>query len=219
MKTTATNTRAAEIVDFWLADAADSPEAAFDRVDLWYRSGPEFDQEIESKFGADLRAACAGELDDWAADPMGALALVILLDQFTRNTYRNTPDAYCGDQAAFSIADATVRAGRDAGLPVAGRIFLYHPLHHSESLEQQDRVLDLLGRLEEEVSPEWKAYVQRSIKGHGRHRDIVARFGRFPHRNQVLGRPNTAEEDEYLQAGPDAFGQGAKTNDTKTTSG
>ena len=202
--------RADEIVAFWMGPAESGPEAARGRKDLWYRCGPEFDQEVIGNFKDDVEQACEGKLSHWAKTGNGALALIILLDQFTRNVYRNSPMAYRGDDIAWRAADEAVKAGLDKALSVPGRIFLYHPFHHSEAVEEQDRVLDLLRELREETTPEWKSYVDDSIRGFGRHRDIVARFGRFPHRNAVLGRESTAEETAFLSESPDSFGQGPK---------
>ena len=204
------DSRAAEVVSFWLGDAANGPEAALARKNLWYRCGPEFDKQVIREFKTDVEAACAGLLSDWLENAVGALGLIILLDQFTRNVYRNSPLAYRGAELAWTAADRAVKKRLDEQLSVPGCIFLYHPFHHSESLNQQNRVIELLKMLRKRADPRWKDYVNSSIAGFGRHRSIVARFGRFPHRNEVLGRPSTDEEIAFLAKSPDAFGQGAK---------
>lgn len=196
------------IVDYWLGPSPEGPDAADAQRKMWYEGGPDVDAEIVERFGDHVVQARDGALDDWQGTSEGALALVILLDQFTRNIYRGTLGAYCGDDAAFAIATRAVAAGLDRALSVPGRIFLYHPFHHSEVLAEQDRVASLLEALEHEAPDEWKAYVRRSVEGFGRHRDIVARFGRFPHRNRVLERVCTPEEIAYLEGGPETFGQG-----------
>lgn len=200
----------AQIVDFWLGSSLDSPAAAGDRREWWYRGGPAVDQEIGTRFGEMVPKACQGGLADWRNTADGALALILLLDQFTRNLYRNTPDAYLGDAAAFEIVNHAIDSAVDQELHPVARIWLYHPLHHSERVEEQDRGIVLLRDLKRAAATPWRPYVQRSIEGWTRHRDIVARFGRFPHRNDVLGRASTAEESAFLETEGQSFGQGRK---------
>jgi uncharacterized protein (DUF924 family) len=199
-----------EIVTFWLGSSLDSPEAASDRRDWWYKGGALVDDDIRARFGHLIPAACAGELMAWQSTANGALALILLLDQFTRNTYRNTPRAYGGDACAFEVVNRAIERKLDTALPPVSRIWLYHPFHHSEDVEEQDRGIVLLNELRQEAASEWRAYVDRSIEGWTRHRDIVARFGRFPHRNAVLSRASTDEEYDFLQSNGEAFGQGPK---------
>ena len=198
------------IVAFWLGPSLDSPEAASARREWWYRGGPAADEEVRRRFGALLPRACAGELTTWQDTPDGALALILLLDQFTRNLYRNTRDAYAGDALAFKIVNRAIDGGLDRDLHSVSRIWLYHPFHHAEQIENQDRGLDLLNAVLRAAPPPWHPYVERSIKGWTRHRNIVARFGRFPHRNDVLGRPSTDEERAFLAENGESFGQGPK---------
>ncbi len=199
-----------EINAFWLGASLESPEAAAGRKDWWYKGGPTVDDEIRSRFGGFVEEACAGGLADWQATADGAFALVLLLDQFTRNIYRNTLHAYEGDARAFEVVTGAVERGSHAALHPVSRIWLYHPFHHSEDVHEQDRGMALLESLLDEAPPDWKPYVQRSIEGWTRHRDIVARFGRFPHRNAVLGRSSTTEEEEFLKSNGESFGQGPK---------
>ncbi len=154
--------------------------------------------------------ACDPELTGWRETPEGALALILLLDQFTRNIYRGSVDAYAGDEAAFGIVEHAIGRGLDRALHPVARIWLYHPFHHAEEVAEQDRGLALLQALRREADPAWHAYVERSITGWTRHRDIVARFGRFPHRNEVLGRESTPEELAHMAAGGESFGQGVQ---------
>ena len=200
----------AEIVGFWLGDSLDSPDHASARRDWWYRGGPAVDEEIRARFGGPVQRACARDAEPmgWRNTPDGALALILLLDQFTRNLYRGTIDAYAGDALAFEIVTCAIDRGLDRALHPVARIWLYHPFHHSEAVAEQDYGLKLLRALRLEAEPDWRAYVERSIEGWTRHRDIVARFGRFPHRNAVLGRPSTPEEEAHMAAGGESFGQG-----------
>ena len=202
---------AGDVVNFWLGDSVHTPEAAAVQRELWYDGGPEFDARIASEYGELVVQARNRDLNDWATEPEGALALVILLDQFTRNIYRGTAEVYSGDALAWSIADQAVTSGLDHALPVTGRIFLYHPFHHSEVLVEQNRGVALLEAMQATSPPQWKAYARRSVEGFSGHRDIVARFGRFPHRNRALNRANTPEEDTYLKSGGKTFGQDVPT--------
>ena len=196
-----------EILTYWLGKSAKSPKKAFARHAIWYRGGPKVDQEIRVRFLVRLDQARADLLAGWKNSSDGALALVVLLDQFTRNLFRGTPEAYSGDKLAQQIATHAVNAGHDKELSIPGRIFLYHPFHHSEARSEQNRAVSLLETLASEAPAAWRPYVQRSIKGFSGHRDVVRRFGRFPHRNQVLRRQNTAEESAYLESDPNTYGQ------------
>ncbi len=197
-----------QIVDFWLGPSLEGLEAARGRRDFWYKGGKKVDDEIRERFGAFIPQACDGKLADWQTTPDGALALVLLLDQFTRNLFRSTPDAYLGDPHAFEIVNTAIKSGLDRELGPVPRIWLYHPFHHSEQIVEQDRGLELLNNLSREASAEWKPHVERSIQGWTRHRNIVDRFGRFPHRNEVLGRSSTEEELTFLNSDGESFGQG-----------
>ncbi|MBT6274034.1 MAG: DUF924 domain-containing protein [Chromatiales bacterium] len=196
---------AEEIVDFWLGDAPSSPEAAEARRKVWYDGGAQLDAQIVHQFGASVEAACEGEWAAWESEPIGALALIVLLDQFTRNIFRGTPRAYAGDERAWRVANAAVDAGLHHALSIPGQLFLFHPFHHHESLAGQDRSVALLEAIV--APPQWEAYVSARVQGFSRHRDIVARFGRFPHRNHTLGRADTPEEAAHLAGPHESFGQ------------
>jgi len=199
-----------EIVQFWLGSSLDSPDLAYGRRDWWYRGGVAVDEEIRDRFGTEVARACRRELMDWQDTPNGAFAMILLLDQFTRNLYRNTPDAYLGDACAFEVVNNAIDNKLDLELHPVGRIWLYHPFHHAETIEDQERGGSLLQQVRASAPSEWHRYIDRSIWGWGRHRDIVARFGRFPHRNAVLGRESTDEEIEFLAENGQSFGQGPK---------
>ena len=134
------------------------------------------------------------------------------LCEFTRNLYCGTVEAYAGDAGAFRIVNRAIDRGLDRSLHPVARIWLYHPFHHSEEVAEQDRGLGLLRAVRCGADPAWHGYVERSIRGWTRHRDIVARFGRFPHRNAVLGRESTTEERAYMAAGGESFGQGLRAD-------
>lgn len=198
---------AQQVVDYWLADSVDGPEQAVAQKGRWYRGGPSVDREIQERFTAAVNSALAGTLSDWRTSSVGALGLVILLDQFTRTLFRGTAEAFSGDPHAFAVVQDVIASGLHRELPVPGRIFLYHPFHHAESVTAQDRGIELVKEMLDEYPPEWHPYIQQSVDGFTRHRNIVAEFGRFPHRNAVLGRQTSDDEQRYLDGGAERFGQ------------
>ncbi len=175
------------VLEFWFSPAS-RPR--------WFVRSEAFDREIRERLGELHARAAAGGLDGWATTPHGALALVVLLDQVPRNAYRGTPEMFASDAKAREIARAAIDAGHDRDLTQEERLFMYLPLEHSEDLADQERCVELVRELDEQ--PQWLGYAIR-------HRDIVARFGRFPHRNAVLGRESTAEEREFLQQPGSSF--------------
>ncbi|MEM7751132.1 MAG: DUF924 family protein [Pseudomonadota bacterium] len=200
----------AAINAFWLGESQSSPEAGLARKDWWYRGGAVVDDEIRARFGDFVEQACERKLMGWADTSGGALALILLLDQFTRNIYRHSPAAYGGDACAMDAVQSVIAQELDQELHPVSRIWLYHPFHHSEDVAKQDYGLSLLERLKAASPEEWQPYVQHSITGWTRHRNIVAEYGRFPHRNDVLGRQSTQDELAFLAKGAEAFGQGKK---------
>ncbi|MEX0942730.1 MAG: DUF924 family protein [Pseudomonadales bacterium] len=199
--------RISEIIEFWIGQAASDPEAAAGRNKLWYKPTKETDDTIRRRFGLDLARAEAGELATWATTPGGSLALVILLDQFSRNLYRGTAKAYANDTMALDIALDAINSGKDQDLSLVGRAFLYHPLHHSEQIEVQDWNIRLFESLLAEAGSEWEELISGFLHFAKEHRDVIRRFGRFPHRNVVLKRTSTNEEQAYLEGGANRYGQ------------
>jgi uncharacterized protein (DUF924 family) len=157
---------------------------------LWFAKDAEFDARFRERFLPDHEAAARGELQHWLATPEGALALVVLLDQFPRNAFRDTPRMYDTDALARKTANAALAAGYDQQIPRELRKFLVLPFAHSEDLADQERAVALARR----IGPDDLAHAEH-------HREIVRRFGRFPHRNRILGRQTTAEEQQYLDSG------------------
>ena len=182
--------RARALLDFWFGAAGD-PEREKAR-DIWFKSTPEHDEDVERRFLGDYDAAAAGRLAAWEDAPETALALVLLLDQVPRNIFRGTPRAYATDAAARAVADRAIAQGFDRRLPPVWRKFFYMPLHHSESLADQRRCLELIEALPKDPDGQDNGRYAR------RYLDTIARFGRFPHRNTVLGRPSTPEEIAFL---------------------
>jgi uncharacterized protein (DUF924 family) len=161
---------------------------------LWFRSTDAFDAEIRERFEGTVQRALDGQLDHWSTTARGALALVILLDQFPLNMYRNRPESFAGEATARAIADQALSRGFDAQLNTVEKAFLLLPFMHSEDLPDQERSVALFEAAGLENNLRWARH----------HQDIVRRFGRFPHRNAILGRNSTEEELAWL-ASPDAF--------------
>ncbi len=192
------------VLDYWFGDAALSPEHAKQRKKLWYRSNPATDEEIRTNFAALYERAVHGELNVWRNTPDGSLALVILLDQFSRHLYRGEVGAFAQDDLALEIAESCPHPG---SLPLIGQAFLYHPFEHSEQIAAQEKSLELFQALVESSDSHWQPMMENFYHHAKDHHDIVARFGRFPHRNKILGRDNTEEEQEYLAQNRRSFGQ------------
>jgi uncharacterized protein (DUF924 family) len=195
------------IIEFWFGDALESPESARIKSKFWYVSSPDTDNEIRRQFGPTLEAVHEGNLEGWEASPEGTLALVILLDQFSRNIYRGDARAYSGDKLALAIAKRAVQSGLDQKLPGLQRLFLYHPFHHSEQIRDQEDAVVLFQGVEDQSPQYWREFLHGFTKFAVHHRDVVLRFGRFPHRNKTLGRSNTNEEQDYLDGDARSFGQ------------
>jgi uncharacterized protein (DUF924 family) len=192
-----------EILDFWFGelDEAGSPPA--DRAALWWGGDTKTDAELRERFEADVVAAAAGQRDDWAETPQGALALLICLDQLSRNIYRDTPRSFEQDGRARYVAMQGIDAGLDRQLAPIQRVFFYMPLEHAEDQTLQRRSVELFETLHSKSSADQRETFRNYLEYAERHRDVVARFGRFPHRNAILGRDSTEEERTFL-AGPGA---------------
>lgn len=177
---------AEDVLAFWFADVPGDDFRA--RKDIWFESDPAFDAVVASRFAALHAKASAGDLTAWEDRPRSTLALVIVLDQFPRNIYRDTRRAFASDPQALAVAQRALNRGFDHALRPVERMFLYLPFEHSENSEDQDRSVALFTALGDPVTLDYAV----------RHRDIIDRFGRFPHRNAVLGRASTSEEGAFL---------------------
>ena len=180
------------ILDFWFG-APGSPEFGTARK-AWFAKDAAFDATIRDRFGALIERALRGELDSWSDAPRRALAHVLVLDQFTRNAYRGTARAFAGDPRALAAASRMVAERQDEPLPALMRGFVYLPFEHAESMAMQDEAIRLFSRLVNDA-PEQADMLDYAH----RHRDVIRRFGRFPHRNEILGRESTAEESAFLR--------------------
>ena len=189
----------AAVLDFWFG--ANRGRALRDpaRSRLWWRKDPATDAEIRARFGVRVAEVLAGDLEHWAADAEGLLALVLLADQFTRNIHRDTPAAFAGDPQALAWCRQGIAAGFESAFTGAERAFLYMPLEHSESPADQDECVLRFERLVADAAADDRGALAGMLDYARRHREVIARFGRFPHRNAILGRTSTAEEIAFLQ--------------------
>ncbi len=197
-----------EILSFWFKEQALSAPQIDRRMDTWFSEDSVFDHEIEKEFLDDIERASKGELNYWADEPRGRLALIILIDQFRRNIYRNTAKAFSKDKLALKLCVEGAMEKKDKGLTPIQKVFFYMPLQHAESAKVQAKSVELFMRLAESVSPTYRETFLTIAQFAELHRDIIDQFGRFPHRNELLGRENTPEEDEYLAGDSPDFGQG-----------
>ena len=193
------------ILRFWFGTATDDVEVAEECGKLWWKKNPQADAGIRERFSAVLDAAANGQRDDWLQDASGRLALIILTDQFSRNMYRDTPRAFATDNLALSWCKDGLEAGADRSLRPIERVFFYVPLEHSESIENQNRCVALFTALAASASEAQRKLFDGYVDYAVRHRDIIQRFGRFPHRNAILGRQSSAEELEFLQKPGSSF--------------
>ncbi|HTN50284.1 MAG TPA: DUF924 family protein [Burkholderiaceae bacterium] len=180
----------AAVLSFWFGarDAASLHVRA-----EWFRKSDAFDADVRARFGGAIERALMRELESWASTEEGALALIVLLDQFTRNAFRDTRRAFDGDPQALEHARRLVYAGRDRAFAPIRRWFIYMPFEHSEDLVDQYESVRLFGVLADDGLPDPLSWAVR-------HFEVIRRFGRFPHRNEVLGRESTADELEFLQS-------------------
>jgi uncharacterized protein (DUF924 family) len=190
------NDKAEEILEFWFAD--DGDETSGPRS-VWFEKNPEFDEEIRRRFAHEYEQAAAGELDHWLEHPRSALALILLLDQFPRNLFRGQARTFVTDDKALQAARLAVERGFDQEVPRLWRWFFYLPFEHSEDLANQQRSVELFRALGDDPDSAYAA--DFAVK----HLQIIEHFGRFPHRNETLGRSSTPEEHEFLEQPGSSF--------------
>lgn len=193
----AAEARLQAVLDFWFRSAGDPDHGEY--RDIWFKKDDAFDAEIRARFERDLEIAASGGYDHLTGSPLGSLAVIIILDQFSRNLCRGQARAFAADSRARGIADRALRAGFDRELLPAQRLFMYLPFEHSEDLADQHRCAEL-----------YRSLPPGNLRDHcvdygERHKVIIERFGRFPHRNAALGRASTAEEIEFLKGPNSSF--------------
>ncbi|HEV2268537.1 MAG TPA: DUF924 family protein [Steroidobacteraceae bacterium] len=199
-----------EVRRFWFGRLPLKPDGVKERLALWFGSAAEEEQTdelVRSRFRGLVERAAAGELAAWADSPRRRLSLILLLDQFPRHVYRGTDRAFATDREALGLTLSGMQSAADAALAPVERIFFYMPLQHAEVSDAQEESVAAYRRLLNEAPAELKAIFASCLEYAELHRSIVARFGRFPHRNRALGRANTAAEVAYLAEGDRHFGQ------------
>ncbi len=196
------------ILAFWFKEQELTAPQIDRRMDIWFGEDPVFDAELKEKFLGDVETAAEGKLNHWASEPRGRLALILLIDQFRRNIFRNTKEAFSKDKLALKLCVEGAMEKKDKGLTPIQKVFFYMPLQHTESAKVQAKSVELYNRLAESVSPTYQETFLVCAQFAELHKDIIDQFGRFPHRNELLGRENTPEEDEYLAGDSPDFGQG-----------
>jgi len=199
-----------DVLATWFGEGVASPERVTERARLWFAGDPAFDALLRERFAGLPARAQRGELDAWKESARSALALVLVLDQLPRNLYRDTAECFAYDGQACAVAAAAMARGFDAELTPLEATFLYLPLEHAEDIGSQEQCVSLfgalLGRAPEALHPQFEQFLAYAE----RHRDVIRRFGRFPHRNAALGRASTPEEIGYLDSGGERFGGSEK---------
>jgi len=196
------------VLEYWFEDVAAKPDRMPELTKKWFVGTPDQDSELNERFGWLAAAAASGKLDSWSTTPRGRLALIILLDQLPRNLYRGMPEAFAQDPKALELCLGGLRQHQDDLIEPLERIFLLMPMQHAESREIQALSVETCKRLAatDAIGP-IADLLRNTLDSALEHRDIVNRFGRFPHRNKVLGRESTSEELEFLASGGPSFGQ------------
>lgn len=193
------------ILEFWFGTNSNDAAVVGERSFLWWSKDPEVDREIRERFEPLVLAAASGGLDAWRASIRGRLALILLTDQFPRNIYRGTPQAFRFDDAARQLCLESIQTRAERGLRFIHRVFFYLPLEHSEDLDHQGRGVGLFEELVAEVPRELAPAFREFLEFARKHRAVIERFGRFPHRNAILGRESTREEIEFLKQPGSSF--------------
>ena len=187
-----------EVLKFWFGELPDNKIFPMYKADKWFRVDESFDEEIRKSFSKYVELDSSGMLDDWKENPRSRLALIILLDQFTRNIYRDTPQAFAQDAKALSLCLDGIKQGLDARLFIVERWFFYMPLMHSENIEIQQLSLQYFSALAKEAPKEIEFVISDAYDYAIKHYEVIKQFGRFPHRNDILNRPSNPEEIAFL---------------------
>ncbi len=198
----------AEVLSYWFAGSVANPSELADRYRFWFRPTRAEDADVATRFGGLLGQAAAGTLDAWARLPRGALAVIVLLDQLPRNVHRGRPAAFATDPAALALSERGIAGGLDADLREIERAFFYMPFQHAEQPDAQRRSIELYDILLQEARPRYRSIIEGFHRYAVEHQRIIERFGRFPHRNRILGRRSSPAERRYLAKGASTFGQG-----------
>ena len=193
------------VIIYWFGEQPDDAAVIREKSDLWWKKNPAVDEEIRLRFEATLEAEMRAELGSWDENPHGRLARILLLDQFPRNMYRGSARAFAGDERARRLAHEALDQGLDRKRRPVERVFLYLPFEHSEHAPDQAASVRLFAALLDEVPETLKPPFRNFLDFAQKHKDIVDRFGRFPHRNAILGRASTPEELQFLKSPGSSF--------------
>lgn len=194
-----------EVREFWFGDATADADVAKARSALWWEKNSAVDAQMRERFQALVEEVGSGARREWLATPHGALTLILIADQFPRNIFRDTPQAFALDSQALGFANTVIDAGFDQKLRPIERVFCYLPFEHSETLADQNRSVELFTALHAAVADEAKELFAGYLDFAARHRVVIERFGRFPHRNRIMDRASTAAEIEFLQGPGSSF--------------
>ena len=205
VKCASMNNKFETILEYWFGAFPDAYHADPAKIPMWFQNGAQYDSEIFTRFGADYFAACQGELDHWAESPRGRLALIILLDQFSRHIHRGNAEAFAQDEKAQALCLDGIARGDDQNLHPVERAFFYLPLEHAENLERQNYCVAAYEGLAQDVPAEHRQMFDSMLDYARRHHYVIERFGRFPELNAILGRESSEEEKAFIEAGEYSF--------------
>jgi len=197
-----------DVLDFWFDGCEQDAAAASARMPFWFQSNKQADEEVQRRFEEFIQPAADGEYSDWGKSPRQCLALIIVLDQFPRNAYRNTPQAFAFDSLALGLSIVGTTLGFVDELSPIEQIFFLMPYQHTEDLSRQREGFGCYERVLQNAAPEWQEMIAGSVDFARQHLEIIEQFGRFPHRNAILGRESSSEEQAYIDGGGATFGQG-----------
>ncbi len=196
-----------DILEFWFADSAESDEKFLHRMQLWFFNSDTFDRAVQ-QYEPIIEFVANGHASGLESDPKGMLALIITLDQFPRNIYRGTSQAFAYDYEALRLTKKVIDSGLDESMTYLERLFAYMPLQHSEDFQVQRLSVEMFNLLIDVAETRVQSErATESVEYAKLHHDIIERFGRFPHRNEILGRESTTEELQFLSDGAETFGQ------------
>lgn len=197
--------RIEDILQFWFGAFPTPYTADVTKADMWFKNGSAYDSEIFIKFGVDYEKAISGELDHWVDSFRGRLALIILLDQFSRHIHRGTAESFVQDEKAQALCIDGIGAGDDSKCHAIERSFFYLPLEHAEDLEIQNLSVRAYEQLVCDVPEEYRKPFEITLSFAKSHHFVIEKFGRFPELNEILGRESTKEEQEFIESGKYSF--------------
>lgn len=187
-----------EILRYWFKDLTPGDAVPQEHINLWFNKDEAVDKYVKEQFEADYVAAREGQLKSWESDPNGYLALIFLMDLFPRMAYRDTLEAYALDKQAIRLCLRGLERGFDQALPVVHRVFFYMPMEHSEDIQIQQKCVNYFTLLAKQASQDEEEFIDGALDFAIRRAEVIERFGRFPHRNSILGRESSKEEVEFL---------------------